>query len=165
MTQSLPIIEQIAEVIASRLEEITEANGYRFDVAEVVRPLRGGFPETPKNWSCIVVQHENSYNETLSHAGSPPATAWDATFHIHCLVRESDKSDTPRQTRENEFYGAVIKAICNESNWHHMDFLAIVSDWGSVEPYISSTGDHAGITIPLIVTYRVSEDDPTEVRR
>jgi hypothetical protein len=161
---TLPVVEQIAEVLVERLEQITTANGYEFDVYEVVRPTRTNNDFSPRNLSILVDQASLTRNDDLSYPGNPPAVAWDVIFNIHCFVRESDKTEIAKATGENEFHSAVIKSIVTSNMWYTMDSLAVIADIGNVEKFSSSTGDHAGVMVPLSVTYRVSEDDPTEVR-
>lgn len=156
--------ETIATTLVTRLEAITEANGYNFTVAGVVRPNRLQKGITPEHLQIQVRQGVNVYNAALSHEGNPPAMAYNCVYELHCFVRNDDESTTASATFENDFEAAVKQAVCSTSDWYNFGGNAIISDWGQSRPFVSQEGNHAGITIPLIVTYRVSETDPYTVR-
>ena len=162
------VIENIATEIVRRLQRITVANGYTFDVANVQRADRLGTAIVLENYLVLVVQQDSQPNEELSHPGNPPAIAFDATFNIHCFVRESDREESVMSTTSNEMAGQAMKAITNETiapnKWWQMAGNAIVSEFGTIGPYSESDGVNAGVTLPLIVSYRISETDPYEVR-
>lgn len=165
---STAIPELIAVEIVSRLEEITTANGYFTNVASVDRITRNANEWRPRNLSIAVEQGDENPNEELSHEGNPPAIAYDVTFNIHAFVRESDTSTQPHNTTENAMVAAIKQAITTEQDagqvWYTLDDNGINAMFGLISPYLSPDGDHAGATIPLIVTYRMSETDPFESR-
>lgn len=156
--------EQIATKLVTRLETITTGNGFNFDVANVVRPNRRQVGIRPEHLQIQVVQGANTYNRSQSHEGNPPAIAYDLVFNMHCGVRDDDDSTTPSSTTENDFETAVKEAICDSADWHNWDGVAVISDFGQSRPYVSPEGEHAGVTVPLIVTYRISETDPYTAR-
>mgnify|MGYP003658527230 CR=1 FL=1 len=164
----LTVIERIANEIVRRLQQITVANGYTFDVANVQRADRLGTSIVLENYLVLVVQQDSQPNEDMSHPGNPPAIAFDATFNIHCFVRESDREESVMSTTSNEMAGQAMKAITNETiapnKWWQMAGNAITCEFGTIGPYSESEGVNAGVTLPLIVSYRISETDPYEVR-
>ena len=164
----LTVIERIANEIVRRLQRITVANGYTFDVSNVQRADRLGTSIVLENYLVLVVQQDSQPNEELSHPGNPPAIAFDVTFNVHCFVRESDREESVMSTTSNEMAGQAMKAIANETNapykWWQMDGNSILTEFGTIGPYSESEGVNAGVTLPLIVSYRVSENDPYEVR-
>jgi hypothetical protein len=121
-----------------------------------------------ENYLVLVVQQDSQLNEEMSHPENPPAIAFDATFNIHCFVRESDREESVMSTTSNEMAAQAMKAITNESvspnKWWQMAGNAIVSEFGMIGPYSESEGVNAGVTLPLVVSYRISETDPYEVR-
>lgn len=163
-----PVPERIAIEIVSRLEAIAECDGYTFTVNEVRRLNRLAENSTPANHTIWVIQGDNTYNEELTHEGNPPAIAYDLQFNIHCFVRESDSDQAPYSTECNHMAAAVRKAITtpeeSPSTWYTFDGNAIIADWGSEEPMLSPEGAQSGVTIPLTVTYRISENDPFTAR-
>lgn len=156
--------EQIATELVTRLQTITTGNGFNFSVTEVVRPNRRQKGIRPQHLQIQVVQSAQQYNRGMSHEGSPPAIAYDVVFNMNCFVRDSDASTTPSSTTENDFEAAVKKAVCSTSDWYNFGGVAIIADWGASKPFVSSEGKHAGVTVPLIVTFRVSETDPYTAR-
>lgn len=160
-----PIPERIAAVIVSRLEAITTANGYAINVEGVIRPDRQGRVFTPKNNLIIVEQADSARLPELDHPGNPPAIAELLTFQIYAMNRPGDKTETPVATNNNTLEACVKKAICSPTDWHHFSSLAINAEFGTTQPVESTSSDHAGVMVPLIVTYRYSETDPYTVRR
>jgi hypothetical protein len=64
----------------------------------------------------------------------------------------------------NAFHADVVKAIASgSSTWHTFGGNAIDAVFGSVQ-FIAADGGIDGLTVPLQITFRVSEDDPTELR-
>lgn len=162
---TLPVPERIAEVIKTRLETITIANGYTFDIVSVDRPKRFGTDWRPRNMSAVIVQGSDNENEEQTHPGNPPAIGYDTEFSIHAFVIESDYSEETFETQVNEFVTAIKKAVVAGSNyWGQFGGLSLFAEWGRVQPYYSEDGDNQGAVVPLTVTYRVSERDPFEVR-
>lgn len=165
---AIPVIERIALEIVERLERITIANGFTFDVSRVVRNDRMGTANSPEHLMMEVVQGDSQYNSDLMHPGNPPAIAWDTTFNIHCYVRESTRLETDVATTSNEMVAAVIMAITtpetSPTTWYQMGGNAIICDFESSQPFSPNDGSHAGATVPLLVTHRQSENDPYEVR-
>lgn len=160
-----PIPERIAGVIVSRLEAITTANGYALNIEDVIRPDRQARVFTPKNNIIIVEQADSVPAPELDHPGNPAAIAEVLTFQIFAMNRPGDKTLTAVSTNNNTLEACVKKAICNASDWHHFSNLAVNAAFGTTQPCESTTGDHAGVMVPLLITYRYSETDPYEVRR
>ena len=162
------VIERIAIEIITRLETITIANGYLFTVTDVVRPDRLGTSFTPDNYLIVVTKKDSAYNDELTHPGNPPAIAFDTTFEIACMVRESDKEESSIATTTNTVMAAAMKSIVTGATdpivWYQMAGNSINCNWGDISPFSQSDGSHAGGTISLIVTHRQSENDPYTVR-
>lgn len=162
------VLENIANEIVDRLTQIQIINGYSFDVAGVVRPQRKAITATPKNLSIQVVQSANRPNMERSHEGNPPALAFDVVFNLHCFVRLPDNEEDTYFTTINRMMAAIITAITTEatdpSMWYTLESNAVNCNWGPMTPFISPEGEHSGETIPIVVTYRISENDPTESR-
>jgi hypothetical protein len=54
--------------------------------------------------------------------------------------------------------------VCSgSSTWHTFGGLAVDAQWKSPE-YVSADGGIDGVNVPIAITYRTDEDDPTEVR-
>lgn len=155
--------EDIAVEVVARLGEITTANGYAFDAASVDRINRDSSDWTPSPYAIVVEQASETRNESHDRPGSPPAMAYEQTYEIHGFIRQSDRSTTPDATLENRMESAIKKAVAeNSSSWHQFDGSSYDANWGETTPYEST--EHAGVTVRLIVRYRVSELDPEALR-
>lgn len=155
--------ELIALELVSRLEDITIANGYSFDVAAVVRPSRDGSNVKYQHLSLRVDQGAPTRNRDLDFPGNPPAVAYDLEFLVKGCVRGA--SSDPHATTENDLGAAIVKAIKSVGNdWYTFDGNAVIADTGDEEPFKPDQGELNGISVPVLVTYRVSENDPYTVR-
>jgi hypothetical protein len=86
-------------------------------------------------------------------------------FVVTCVSKDSENETQPHATNSNEMAAAVRKAIASDGgDWHTMGDVAIHSDFGPTSPLVSPEGEIDGTNVSVIVTYRVSEDDPCEVR-
>lgn len=160
-----PISELITEVVVARLQQITQANGYEFDVTSVDRVPLHDEGWTPRDLSMAVVQADDIRNDAESHHGNPPAEARDLTLHIKCIVRPSSRSTVTYETNMNQMAAAARKAITTPNvNWYQMDGYAINTMIGDNTPFPLAAGGHAGTTFTLLITYRISETDPFTVR-
>lgn len=162
MPTSIP--ELIAQVLAARLQLITIANGYAFDVSEVVRPTRGGENWEHKNLGIGLLQTDSERVPELDCPGNPPAIAYALTFQAQCVCKDAETSTAAHATAENSMAAAVVKAVTNASQWQTMGGNAVDAMLGTNEPFRSPEGEANGVLVPIIVTYRVSEDDPFTVR-
>lgn len=164
MTNTIPIPELIAIEIESRLNTILKENGYAFDVSEVVRPSRRGENWLHKHFGIGILQSAAERNPELDCPGNPPAIAYDLAFELQCVCRDSANSVAAHATSENEIAAAAQKAIASPNQWHTMGGYCSNSEFGSLTPFSSPEGEMDGVMLPLVVTYRVSETNPFEVR-
>ncbi len=159
------VSERIANTIVARLQNITTANGYTFDVESVTRPNAKATEWRPRHQCIIVQQGTTARNEELDCPGNPPSICYETSFNIYGFILPSDHATSPVAIEVNEMEAAMKQAVVDNSvHWVFMDGLSIFAEFGSSQPYISAEGDNQGLQLPLLVTYRVSELDPTEVR-
>lgn len=159
MPNTIPLPELIAGVLTSRLENITIYNGYAFDVAEVTRPNRFGTNTTYRHLGIIVEQRNGVRNPAIDIPGNPPAIGYDQEYAVRCIVRDRAGGEA-HAVNENEMVANAVKALTAASNWHSVNGYALDTKFGDVEPFISDTGEFNGATIPVIVLYRVNENNP-----
>lgn len=162
---SLPVIERISAIVIARLENITIDNGYPFNVPSVDRVDRTVADWKPRNLAIAVKQGSTVENEEMTHEGNPAAIGYDTLFQLHGFVRHPDNqaSDADSKT-ENQLDAAIKRSIAGTHDWQNFSGEAIDARWTQTTPFVSPEGDHAGITVGLLITYRISEDDPTESR-
>ena len=159
------IPELIAIELVERLETITTDNDYNFDVASVERANRDGSNLTYKHLSVQVKQEESVRVPELDCPGNPPAIAYEITFTINCISRDSQGETDAYDTVANDMAAAVVAAItADTSTWYTMDGNARNSEIGNITPLSSAEGEVLGMAVPVLVTYRVSENNPYQVR-
>jgi hypothetical protein len=77
---------------------------------------------------------------------------------------EDGEAESPYVTNVNELSAAVQKSLTVDSDWYTFGGYAFDSSVGEITNFTSDDNEHHGATIPLLVTYRVSENNPFEVR-
>lgn len=158
ITAARPIVEQIAVELYKRLQKLEAGSSTSTKVAEVIRPKRlGGW--TPKHLQIVLTQGVPELNDELSYPGNPPAIAYDQIFRIHCHVMPSELDPISVDEYINVMVADVQKEVTSPSLWHTFGGLAFNANFELAEQ-IDSDGSFDGATLPLRVSYRVSENDP-----
>jgi len=171
------IVEQIAQKIMARLGAmdfegigigsvaVTFGVGsgiYVSPTAGAVRPQRISTFQ-PKDFRVVVTQDNLIRNDAMSCPGNPPSQAWDVTFIIACIIRQSETDVTAVDSIKNNFWGEVHKALV-AGDWPTWDGLAYNSYIREVENYQADDGRDSGSKLKLDVHFRTSELDPFTVR-
>ena len=166
VTESRPVSERIAKQLFERLQLLAAGYSDQFTASSVVRPLCNE-TETPKHLQIVLTQGSPAINEELMCPGNPPALCYQILFNIRCRVMLSEADTTPVDEIVNTMAAEVVRVVCDDSylsyQWHTMENLAVNSEWQPHEN-IDSDGSFDGVNVPLLVTYRVSENNPFEVR-
>lgn len=155
----ITILESIADVLHDRLSAMVgDTVNYPIDVQEVIRPTQyGNF--TLKDRQILLTQGPMVPVPELSCSGAPPAVAFNQQFNIRCHLRQDERTTDAIDQLLNSFVGDVRKCVCQPyASWHNMGGFALMATWGTVQPFTSEAIE--GANLPLVVTYRVSEDDP-----
>ena len=157
-----PVIEQIADTLVSRLQNVTTGNSYAFSVSSVVRPDRNGTP-TAADYLVVVEQTNTERNEDLSRASSTGLQiAWNTEFQITCLLRPTDTDTTALDQLGNIALSELTRGIANSSTWYTFGTKAIDATFTGQEHFSDESG--AGVRLTLRVTYRTDESDPRTER-
>ncbi len=158
-----PVLERITQVLLSRLELLLTGIKPSTPIQEVLRlPRHADF--TPQHLQLILTVDTVEEDEDLSHPGNPPAIAFVVTYNIHCHLLPSEHDSTPIDE-----YIAVAAADVAESitdpgvDWFNFGGLSIDAQINAYERF-DVTGEMDGFTLPVEVTYRVSENSHYEVR-
>ena len=152
----------IPELIALELVERL-SNSYEFESVE--RPNRDGSSLTYKHRSIQVVQGASVRVPELDCPGNPPALAYRVSFELKCVCRDSPAEDVALATNPNELAAQAVVAVTGTSStWYTMAGNSIDSEIGDIVPFDSAEGEFNGMTVPIEITYRVSENDPYSVR-
>ena len=166
VTEARPVSERIAQQLFDRLRLLSAGYSDQFRAASVVRPLRNEI-ETPEHLQIVLTQGSPEINEELMCPGNPPAQCYEGMFNIRCRVMLSETDTTPVDEIINTMAAEVVRVVCDDSylsySWHTMEDLAFNSQWQPHEN-IDSDGSYDGVNVPLLVSYRVSETNPFEVR-
>jgi hypothetical protein len=157
-----PVVERIADTVLDRIVSANIAD------CTVTRPDREGRNFSPGHHAISLHQLETVLNETLSHEGNPPVMAFDVTFNLVCFVRNQKETENAYSSACNQIAAKIIRAVTNPpadpAMWYTMNGLAINSEIGSQFPLTNEQGAITGVIVPLVVTYRVSENNHYEVR-
>lgn len=164
-----PGIDSLVGVIITRLKNITNANSYAFDVGTVKKPDRDSDEWNPFAKDIYIEQQEESENPNHSCPGNPPRIGYDIEFLIHGFARQLDRDEAEfgilnKEITENKMASAIRKAITNgdAGTWH--TFGITDSNFHVIDAMISTTNHFDepgwdGVTVSLVVHYRVSELD------
>jgi hypothetical protein len=159
---SVPIAEKILSRVYSRLSLITTGNGYNQTVT-VLRPLRLN-EDLPGDYRLILGSTSHTPNSALSRPGNPPAMAYDLEVTIEAEIRPSDSDTTAMDNRRMTLLADCKKALTDATDWYRWQGYAMDTKWGATTLFVSGDGGSYGFAMKLLIEYRVSEDDPYEVR-
>ena len=158
-----PISEKIAVIVRSRVAAISTGAGYETTVSGAIRPRR--IPtDRPKDYQVVVTQGDKVHNVTQSHAGNPPAKAWDFPFMINAILLPQKTNTKSADTLKNIFEADITKSLTSVASWHTFGGNAITATIDAVTDYTSTDGGEAGFQVVLTVLFRVSEFDPYTLR-
>ena len=157
-----PVVSLISDEIFARLQDLASSSVGPYSFTGVERPRKLA-TYTPHHGLIVLTRGESVRLNELDCPGNPPAIAWQQTFLIRVHIAPSEKDPTPIERYEDVSEAEIIKAIRIDGTWHTFCGNAINADFGPVQT-ATSDGGYEGIAIPLVVTYRVAEDDPYAVR-
>jgi len=160
---SVSVVELITRELKNRLDLMIDNLSYDIGVIEVIRPTRlGNF--SPRDRQIVLTQGASDRMEELDYPGLPPAICMTQEYNIRChlIVDERDTDDI--DSLLNQFESDVVRAVTqSDSNWHTFDDNALNAEFLASE-YVTADGGPDGVNVRLVVTYRVSEYDPTVKR-
>lgn len=160
---TLPVIARIEEEIRVRLRDAIIDKSAEIGQVEIVRPGR-----FVGNTASVVVQKvADKQSPTSDLPGNPPAIAYEALFNLHCLI-DSAETEAEFSSQCEQAYSEIVSAITtplvSPVTWFRFGGLAMRAWFGDKRDLPTDSGKRGGITVPLYVLYRVSENDPTQVR-
>jgi hypothetical protein len=157
------ICEQIALKVLQRLQLISQSSGYETTVAGTVIRAEKIWNGNLKDYQITITQTSNTYNETMSHPGNPPAIAWDLVFTVFGEIRPSEDDTMSFDALCNEFASDMVKAITvPAANWHNWDGLAINTVFNTITNV--NAEEIGGARLEFTVIYRTDETNPYTVR-
>ncbi len=160
---TLPVIERIAAEIQKRLNPVSPDRANAIGQATILRSGR-----TLESAASVVIQQQPTTPlPRLDYPGNPPAKAYQATFNIQCQI-ENKTTEAEFAKQCNLVAADVVRLISNPAvdpvMWWNFGALAIDAVFGQVRDLVTEIGVHGGVIVPLIVKFRVSENDHTQVR-
>lgn len=155
MPLTLPIDEAIFQDVVTRLEGVPGAT--------VVEYRREPGHWTPQDMQICVVKRNPERAPELDYPGNPCAVAWRMTVNIRMHIMQSETDSTPASTPISEFVASVLETVTTPSNWWQWDAKAVLTDMGTIE-FTRPVGSFDSAMLPLVITYRHSENDPFTVR-
>lgn len=158
---STAVITRITNTIQARLRPVAESNVSGIGKVGIVRTSRQVDPDD----SIVVQKAIERPIPVLDRPGNPPGKAFEATFNINCFI-ETAEGETKFSELCEEAAAEIVKRVSavDAPTWHTFGGLAINARFEAVRDLPTDTGKKGGITVPLIVQYRVSENDPSIVR-
>jgi hypothetical protein len=167
-----PVPELIGDVIVGRVEQISVVNGYSLDVRQVGRPSRLGAEFRYAHLSVRVDQPSAVRVTELDCPGNPPAICWAQQYDLVCHCRNSNEAvddedgeaESPYVTNVNDLAAAVQKAVTVGNDWYTFGGYAFDSTVDAVTMFMADDNEHQGATITVNCRYRVSENNPMELR-
>jgi hypothetical protein len=159
----LAVVERIAVELYSRLTAMVNSPTYETCITQVVRPTRlGDF--TPINGTIVLTQGAPQRVPELDYPGNPPAICYRQMFNLRYLLLTDENDDTPIDTTMNQAHADIVLGVTeSSSDWVKFDNNAFDAEFQPLE-YVGSDGGPDGFNLPLLVSYRVSEYDPTTAR-
>ena len=161
MATAIP--ELIAQVLQTRLQQITIANGFETTVSTVERPAPTSDMK-PEDNQIIVSNGDLNRLRELDCGGNPPAYAYQQGYQINAVMRPSEKSNTAASALQNKMTADIVKAITAGAAWWQMGGNAILTEWEDIAPYDDSNGSAAGVRFELKCTFRCDANNPYNPR-
>lgn len=162
-----PVVEQIAQVIVNRIRGVSTMGGYQIDLTEVIRTTRLGSEYSPKHKQVVVMQRDVERMHEMTNSGEYTLIHYRQTFAIRMHVMPEESLNVPVSQIINVMISDVAKCICTNPNgerWHDWGGLALNSELDAPHPIDTSDGSVDGMELPLVVDYRVAENDPYTAR-
>lgn len=154
MPLTVPADEAITQEIATLLADV--------DNATVVRFRRDPDHWTPENRQICIVKKPLERVSELDYPGNPPAQAWRLPLNLKLHIQQSERDTDDGDELISVFIADVKQQLMAADNWWQWEAKAVNTEIGNIE--LAATGTFDVATIPLTITYRISEGDPYEVR-
>ena len=157
-----PIIEQIVQEIVDRVNEVTTANGFQYDL-DAARPTRHeivsielGEYVAPKDGVVLVVQDNPELAEGGELSGSPARLDWILPVNLVAFCIESDRATTPIDRRLNRIRSDLEKKMREDPTRGGLAYDTRIQ----APRQFPQSAQQTGIVVIIDVYYRTSEDDP-----
>ena len=165
MPVTLTVLEKVAVALTERLEAMIadENDDYQTEVTSVLRLPRNGGEYTPEHLQILVRQGDDEIDDEQCRPGNPPAIAHRQTFNLRCHVMTSERDTDVVDSISNTFCADVIKCLTAPTNWCQFGSVSYDATIKSPEP-INEDGGPDGFNLPIVIVYRVDENNPYNAR-
>jgi hypothetical protein len=154
MPLAVPADEAITQEVATRLAGISGVT--------IVRYRREVDHWTPIDNQIVIIKRTPERLPELDYPGNPPAQAWRLPLALKLHIQQSERDTDSGDELISVAIANCMEEIQGAANWYQWDSLAVNTEFGNIELGVTGTFDVA--TIPLLITYRISEGDPYTVR-
>ena len=148
---SIPIIEQIAEEIKARINEIKTANEFNQNL-NAIRPKRVDFRTGWDDLDVLVTQGDEEPDGTLTNM----VQQWKQTFICLAFVIDSDTETATIETRLNQVRADIQKKLMEDTTRGGKAIDTILLGSGKFE----NDEGVGGIAVGFDVQYRVLTNNP-----
>lgn len=155
MPLSVSVDEAITQAVFERLELVP--------FVTAVRQTRELDEWTPEDSQIVLVKQHPTRITELDCPGNPPALGWQIELRIRMHILASEHEETPPEELLSNLNAETIRTITALPQWYQWGGLALDTQFGDTET-IASDGGFDAMMLPLLITYRVSENNPYEVR-
>jgi len=148
-----PVAEQILEAVVTRVSDaFTDANrSTKISTWQL------------KDWATVVYQVGITKNDELSYPATPFIQGWTLYVAVVGITKPSDTDEAPIDRYKMRMGAEIIVAITDATDWHDWGGLAINTEIGAIEDYVSSDGGHPGVAVRILIHFRTPENDPYTV--
>lgn len=160
----MSVIGDILEVVAERVESVTEDNDYTYSINSVTRPTKPGAESLGHLDAVVKVSGDPVVNEALSSPGNPPRLAFDVTVLVAVVLIPDDNDATSFDEIAFQLGTEIQTAIMSPTDWHQFDGNAINAKMGALAAYRPGDDTPHGIGFEVTITYRVSENNLNTLR-
>lgn len=149
-------MKTVQNLVSEELMERIRSTG---TVVEMVSPnLLDSY--RPQDSQAIITIDSVTANNALSCQGNPPAQAFDVSYKITAVVRQSSSESINIEERLNSLTGDILAGVSSPSTWWTFGGNAINSRFLAMTKSIDSDGSIMMNEIDLLVTYRTDETNP-----
>lgn len=152
------IYERIVSELADRIATCTIANGYLFDVVEVVRRVRGS--EEKYVPGVVEIRRSSITQDGALDQGTINRGMWTMSVEVMVFVDQPDEATEPAETAVARAVAAVHSAVAISDRLGIADTAVLES----IDDYEPAPGQFAGAALTYSFQFLMDETDLTQGR-
>ena len=161
----MSVVHDIEDTAARRLASISKANGYSFDVREVILPRQTGDEYTPTHLAIVVTGEDPLRESEHDRPGNPPALGYSFRLNMECTLIPSRHDCETFDQLATVVGENIVTAITFPPDWYRFENTTINANIEA--PIIKRPENDGGIGSVIFTVetiYRVSETRPNQIR-